>query len=282
MKKSIISIPILLVACVLTIFFGQRYAANQREEMTEEQGETIQDEPVDGEDEPAEEPVEPSANLEDYEGRLDTLSHVDRIDYLSLINDEVSVAFFGDIDLNAEWMRTVTEAIESAATNGADILDFTEAGLDSYELYIRQTAQPLVQESPDIILFGLPALPDKIRDIGLDETEQYMTSILNSFSALEESELILLEPYPVVQEIDQLNSRSLDYRSYLNRMRELAQVRNLPVISLHSEFTERAQENGLESYYNPDNFSLTADGEQLAADIVTDQLNEPVSQPDSE
>lgn len=282
MKKSIISIPILLVACVLTIFFGQRYAANQREEMTEEQGESIQEEPVDGEDEPAEEPVEPSANLEDYEGRLDTLSHVDRIDYLSLINDEVSVAFFGDIDLNAEWMRTVTEAIESAATNGADILDYTEAGLDSYELYIRQTTQPLVQENPDMILFGLPALPDKIRDIGLAETEQYMTSILNSFSALEESELILLEPYPVVQEIDQLNSRSLDYRSYLNRMRELAQVRNLPVISLHSEFTERAQESGLESYYNPDNFSLTADGEQLAADIVIDQLNEPVSQPDSE
>jgi hypothetical protein len=282
MKKSIISIPILLVACVLTIFFGQRYAANQREEMTEEQVETIQEEPVDGEDEPAEEPVEPSADLEDYEGRLDTLSHIDRIDYLSLINEEVSVAFFGDIDLNSEWMNSVTEAIESAATNGADILDYTEAGLDSYELYIRQTAQPLVAENPDMILFGLPALPDKIRDIGLAETEQYMTSILNSFAALEVSELILLEPYPVVQEIDQLNSRSLDYRSYLNRMRELAQVRNLPVISLHSEFTERAQESGLESYYNPDDFSLTAEGEQLAVDIVTDQLNEPVSLPDGE
>ncbi|GEN49937.1 SGNH/GDSL hydrolase family protein [Alkalibacterium pelagium] len=282
MKKSIISIPILLVACVLTIFFGQRYAANQREEMTEEQVETIQEEPVDGEDEPAEEPVEPSADLEDYEGRLDTLSHIDRIDYLSLVNEEVSVAFFGDIDLNSEWMNSVTEAIESAATNGADILDYTEAGLDSYELYIRQTSQPLVAENPDMILFGLPALPDKIRDIGLAETEQYMTSILNSFAALEVSELILLEPYPVVQEIDQLNSRSLDYRSYLNRMRELAQVRNLPVISLHSEFTERAQESGLESYYNPDDFSLTAEGEQLAADIVTDQLNEPVSLPDGE
>lgn len=282
MKKSIISIPILLVACVLTIFFGQRYAANQREEMTEEQVETIQEEPVDGEDKPAEEPVEPSADLEDYEGRLDTLSHIDRIDYLSLINEEVSVAFFGDIDLNSEWMNSVTEAIESAATNGADILDYTEAGLDSYELYIRQTAQPLVAENPDMILFGLPALPDKIRDIGLAETEQYMTSILNSFAALEVSELILLEPYPVVQEIDQLNSRSLDYRSYLNRMRELAQVRNLPVISLHSEFTERAQESGLESYYNPDDFSLTAEGEQLAVDIVTDQLNEPVSLPDGE
>lgn len=282
MKKSIISIPVLLVACVLTIFFGQRYAANQREEMTEEQVETIQQEPVDGEDEPAEEPVEPSAGIEEYEGRLETLSYIDQIDYLSLLNEEVSVAFFGDIDLNAEWMNSVTETIETAATNGADILDYTEAGLDSYELYIRQTAQPLVEENPDMILFGLPALPDKVRDIGLAETEQYMTSILNSFAALEESELVLLEPYPVIQEIDQLNSRSLDYRSYLNRMRELAQVRNLPVISLHSEFTERSQANGLQSYYNTDDFSLTAEGEQLAAEIVTDQLNEPVSQSDGE
>ncbi|MCC5894314.1 MAG: hypothetical protein JJU16_02500 [Alkalibacterium sp.] len=280
MKKSVVTIPLLLIACALTIFFGTRYAASQREEMSEEQSSpsengTINDgEEPESESESADVPVETASALEEYEGRLETLSHYERMDYLSMINEGVSIAFFGDIDLAEEWVESITTTIENHTTYNAELLDFTHTDLDSYELYIQQTAQPLVNESPDYIFYGMPALPDKIRDIGLAETETYMSSVLNSLSTLDDAELVIIEPYPIVQEIDQLNSRSLDYRSYLNRMRQLVENNQLSTITLHSTFTERAQEEGLQSYYNESDYSLTSEGHQLAAEIVDSQLSE--------
>lgn len=276
MKKSVLTIPLLLIACILTIFFGTRYAATQREEMSEEQlstdenGETIEEADPDS----AELPVDTANELEEYQERLDSLSYYERMDYLSLINGEVSVAFYGNIDLTEDWVESITSNIENHTTYNTELLDFTHPAVDSYELYIQQTPQPLIEESPDIIFYGMPALPDKIRDIGLAETETYMNSVLNSLSALDDTELIVVEPYPVIQEIDQLNSRSLDYRSYLNRMRQLVENNNIPIITLHSTFTERAQETGLQSYYNETDFSLNSEGHQLATEIVDSQLSE--------
>lgn len=276
MKKSMLTIPILLIACILTIFFGMRYAASQREEMSEEQavsddnGVTLDEE----ESEDTAQPVETTDNLEEYESRVETLSHYERIDYLSMINEEVSVAFYGDIDLTEEWVESITSNIENHTTYTAELLDFTHPDMDSYELYIQQTVQAVIDESPDIVFYGMSPLPDKTRDIGLAETETYMTSIISSLSNLEETELIFIEPYPVIQEIDQLNSRSLDYRSYLNRMRQIVENNNLPMITLHSSFTEQAEENGLESYYSDSDYSLNTEGQQLAVEIVDSQLSD--------
>lgn len=277
MKKSIVTIPVLLIACILTIFFGTRYAANQREEMSEEQSSEDESTEVIEEEEAslsAELPEDRESNLEEYENRVETLSYYERLDYLSMVNEAVSIAFYGDIDLTEEWVESITANIENHTTYTAELLDFTYPGVDSYELYIQQTVGPLIEESPDFVIYGMPALPDKIRDIGLAETETYMTSVLNSLSALEDSELIVVEPYPVLQEIDQLNSRSLDYRSYLNRMRQIVETNNLSLVPLHTTFTERAQEAGLESYYNENGDSLTSEGQQLAAEIVDSHLSE--------
>lgn len=279
MKKSVITIPILLIACILTIFFGTRYAASQREEMSEDQ--ITEDENGEGvnpeeEADSADLPVETTNSLENYEDRIDSLSIYEKIDYLSLINEEVSVAFYGDIDLTEEWVESITTNIENHTTYNTDILDFTHPALDSYELYIQQTVTPVVDASPDIVFYGMPALPDKIRDIGLSETETYMNSVISSLLDLENSEIVMLEPYPVIQEIDQLNSRSLDYRSYMTRMRQLVENNDLTVVTLHSAFTESAQENGLASYYNETDYSLNTEGHQLASEIVDGQLSDTI------
>src|SRR5699024_6118916 len=116
-KKSSLTIPLLLVATVLTIVFGRRYAAERQEGMDENQlvaGEwSNEDDPS---DDVSNNPSGATDNqetsegqLEDYESRLDTLSIYERLDYLSLLNNQATLAFYGDIDLEEEWAVNLSD-----------------------------------------------------------------------------------------------------------------------------------------------------------------------------
>ena len=274
MKKSIITIPLLLIATILTIFFGRRYAAHQQEEMDNNQllaVEEATDEEQEIDNLPQEDAIdteEDSTTLEDYESRIDSLSVYETLDYISLMNGDVTIAYYGDVNSEAEWYGLINNYINTAVSEEVTVADYTYPGEDTYELYIQQTAQEITSENPDVVFYGLPALPDKIRDIGLAETEQYMTSLVSQLAGSDETELILIEPYPIVNEINQLNSRSLDYRSYLGRMQQVATELSVPIIPLHEEFLNRSEENGLESFYNEDNSQLNQEGIELVLSIL--------------
>lgn len=278
MKKSIITIPLLLVATILTIFFGRRYATHQQEEMDENQLLAVEEAVSEEKAEPKPEENDNSQDqteqtVEEYESRLDTLSLYEKIDYLSLINDEVRVAYFGDINIEEDWYSLINDYLDIATSGNLVVSDHTQPETDTYDLYIEQAVQAIVEESPDVVFYGLPALPDKTRDIGLADTEEYMTRIVNSLNELEDTELVLLEPYPIVDEIGVFNSRSLDYRSYLGRMQQVAEEEGLSIIHLHETFTERAEESSLDAFYD-ENRSINQDGTELVVTILDEWFQE--------
>ncbi|MFL2062098.1 SGNH/GDSL hydrolase family protein [Marinilactibacillus psychrotolerans] len=134
---------------------------------------------------------------------------------------------------------------------------------DTYELYIEQTTTNVVAMEPDIIVYRMPALADKVRDIGLSETNDYLSSILTTLmDSLPDTEIILVEPEPVLSEMENLNSRSLDYRSYMNEMKEVANDMEIQVISTHEQFINIAEEEGFElaELYKEDETSLNENG----------------------
>lgn len=279
-KKSTITIPLLVAATALTIVFGRRYAAERQEGMDkqllvagserQEEGDNLSDHTTE-----ANSDSEMNENrLEEYKGRVDSLSIYERMDYLSLLNGQASLAFYGDIDLDEEWALTFIDRV-TAQTNNLVVLDHTYPRYDTYQLYIEQTALEVTSDNPDIIIYGLPALADKVRDIGLSETEEFMTSILNSIAASENTELYLLEPYPIINEINQLNSRSLDYRSYLNRMREVAETRGIPVLPLHSAFVEESNSEDVALYFEEGTTELNKAGVEHVTTLLDDQFNQP-------
>lgn len=277
MKKSIITIPLLALACMLVIFFGTRYAASQRDEMHEDQldSDTHQLDELEegGEDQTGQSNADV---LSAYESREDTLSLYEQIDYQTLLDKDTTVAFYADIDLETDWAQLLLENLEEQATVGPAVLDLTYPDLDSYELYIRQTVQSLAVEDPAFVFYGMPALPDQIRDIGLAETEEYMTFILNRLGEMENTQVVLIEPHPVIDQIGQMNSRSLDYQSYLNRMRQVAENRQLTVIPVHSSFMEQVEADGTGTYYDEESFALNAQGHHLVSEIIDAKLSETV------
>ncbi|MCC5889586.1 MAG: SGNH/GDSL hydrolase family protein [Alkalibacterium sp.] len=265
MKKSVLTIPILMTASVVAFFFGRQYAASQQDEMTAMQirpeEETVE-EVINGDED-----TQAPSVLEEYQSR-DTLSLYEQLDFLSLTKEDASIAFYGDIDIEEDWFQQLVYSIEENTEGPMEVGDFTHSGLDSYELMIRQTVQSVNDFQPDVLVYGLPALPDKVRDIGLADTDNYMSNVLNQLSANENMKLVLVEPYVKLHEIDQLNSRSLDYRSYLNTMRDLAEERDLTLLPLHSDFSESADDNGLDYYFAESDNELNEAGNELVTEIV--------------
>jgi len=283
-KKSAITIPLLLVATLSTIVFGRRYAAERQEGMDDNQlvsGSELQEDSQlskDTSENPTGSDGDMETNeelLEDYEGREDTLSIYERLDYLSLLKNQVTLAFYGDIDLEEDWAVTLTDRLTTQTSNDLVVLDHTFPNYDTYQLYIEQTVEGLTSDNPDIIIYGLPALPDKVRDIGLSETEEFMTTLLTSLTVAEETELYLLEPYPIINEINQLNSRSLDYRSYLNRMRDVAEERDIPILPLHSGFIESSNAEDLAPFYEEGTNELNDAGTERVNTVLEELFSEP-------
>ncbi|OJF92639.1 hypothetical protein [Alkalibacterium sp. 20] len=269
MKKSFIIIPLLLIATILTIVFGQRYSAKQREEMDGNQvgfaaaHEGINEETL----ETGKDAASSHKTLDYYEENSESLSLYEFLDFLSLKNGEVSLAYYGDIDPEEAWVDELNTMIADYISGDFNVLNHTYPEHDSYELYLQQTTQALINDSPDVIIYGMPALPDKKRDIGLAETEEFMSYVLDSLLTQEKTELLLLEPYPVPNEINQFNSRSLDYQSYLGRMQNIAEEKALTVLPLHSAFTDEASENSLAAYFN-DNDDLNEKGTRQVVTIL--------------
>lgn len=275
MKKSVLTIPLLLTASVVTIFFGRQYAASQQDEMTAmELG--PEEEVIEEDNSTQDEAAQTESLLEDYQSR-ENLSLYEQLDFLSLTKNDASIGFYGDIDMEADWVQSLVQTIEENTEGPMGVEDFTHRDLDSYELMIRQTSQDVNEFQPDILVYGLPALPDKVRDIGLADTDEYMSSVLNQLSASEDMDLVLVEPYVMPHEINQLNSRSLDYRSYLNTMRDIAEERGLTLLPLHTDFSEQAESNGLSTYFTETDNELNEAGNELVTEIVDgyfSQVNE--------
>lgn len=267
MKKSVVTIPLLFVASMATIFLGRQYAASQRADMTQMHLQPESEELFEETTPKEEEESDTLSKREEYASR-DDLSLYEQLDYLSMTSESASVGFYGDIDMEEVWVQTLLTSIEDKTEGSIRVEDFTYPGLDSYELMFRQTSQAVVENQPDILLYGLPALPDQTRDIGLAETDEYMSTILNQLNQTEEMQLIVIEPYVQLNEMNQLNSRSLDYRSYLNTMRDIIEERQLALLPLHTDFSEEAATNGLSYYYTESENELNEAGNELVTNLV--------------
>lgn len=277
------------MASILTIFFGQRYASRQEEQMLEnslyaqnglnEQGE--ENEENSGEEEAADPETSDADVLSEYEANQDSLSFVETLHYDVLSNGEATLTYYGDIDTTQPWYSSMNEWIHQQTGNGVTIEDVTYAEEDTYDLYINQTVPNVTETNPDMIVYGMPALADQIRDIGLTDTEQYLTNILSTLTeALPDTDIVLLEPHPLVGEMDNFNSRMLDYRSYMSTMNEVAAEHDVPVINMHGQFLTAAEEAGLElsGLYQEDQVTLNEEGIQLYTEVVQAQLSESLNQ----
>lgn len=289
-KSSGLTVIFLAIASILTIFFGRRYAARQEGEMLDNSlyaqnglndSEENNEEPAENENESDSQGESNTDYLAEYESRLDSLSLIETLHYSVLSNGDATLAYYGDIDTSQAWYSDLNEWIHNETDQGVTIEEVTYAELDTYELFIQQTTPNVIETNPDVVIYGMPALADKIRDMGVSETDQFLTNILNTLSeSLPDAEIVLLEPHPYPSEMNNLNSRSLDYRTYMNTMNEVAAEYDLPVLNVHGQFLAAAEEAGTElsSLFQEDQLTLNETGIDLYMDVLSQELTSPLQE----
>lgn len=269
MKKNILITIFLVMISILIIILGKGYASEQEKKMfaeiqnSESTEGSISQESTNEEDESADTgKISGDEQLKFYKENINSLTAIEKIDYQSLLKSPAVLTYYGDIDSSSDWYAIMNNYI-AEHTDELEVQNAVYPESDTYELYIEQTTTNVVAMEPDIIVYRMPALADKVRDIGLSETNDYLSSILTTLmDSLPDTEIILVEPEPVLSEMENLNSRSLDYRSYMNEMKEVANDMEIQVISTHEQFINIAEEEGFElaELYKEDETSLNENG----------------------
>ncbi|MFC6465466.1 SGNH/GDSL hydrolase family protein [Marinilactibacillus sp. GCM10026970] len=281
MKKNIFLTVILGIASILIIFFGRQYANNQEEEMLQNSLSANNTNETEGSSNSNAEQTAPDTlsteeKLAEYESNLDSLSILQTIDYTTLTNEQAKLAYYGPIDTSLEWYGQMNTIIQDNVSGPLEIEEYTYPETDTYDLYIQRTVDTVVESGANVIIYRMPALEDKNRDIGLSETNQYLTSIMNALTeGLPDTDIFFMEPAPILSEFDNPNSRSLSYRSYMNEMNSVAAEFGIPVIAIHDQFTTLAEEEGLEldALFDEEQTNLNEQGNTLIQQAIESEVS---------
>lgn len=282
MKKKAFITVLLAIVSILVIYFGRQYANKQEEEMLQESLDpesTVdaisQENSESAYNESTGENLSKEDQLSAYEESLGSLNLIELIDYQILSTDNSTLTYYGDINTGSNWYTSMNDFLDENILQELTVEEITYPETDTYELYIQQTFGNVIATEPSIVLYRMPAVPDKTRDIGISETNQYLTSIFNNLvNELPDTQIILMEPAPVLSEIDNLNSRSLDYQNYMNEMITVAEEFGFPILSTHERFLIIADEEGIElsTLFNADGSELNEEGNAILQQSIESEL----------
>lgn len=288
MKKNAFITVLLAIVSILVIYFGRQYANKQEEEMLQDSmnpestvDAAAQENSEAVDNETAGENLSKEEQLSAYVGSLGSLSLVELIDYKILSSSNSTLTYYGDINPSADWYISMNDFLDENTLQELTVEEVTYPESDTYELYIQQTFGNVIATEPSVVLYRMPAVPDKIRDIGISETNQYLTSIFNNLvNELPDAQIILMEPAPVLSEIDNLNSRSLDYQNYMNEMIAVAEGFELPILSTHERFLTITDEEGIElsTLFNADGSELNEEGTRILQQSIESELTTRASE----
>lgn len=281
-KRKGLTIGLLSASSVLMILFGRGHAERQEDRMLENSL-YAQNSDMNWEDSMEEVVVETSSGEDPEESTEETSQHissvVDALNASVAENGEATLAYYGNIDPESASYSELNNFIHNQTGDSVTVQNLTYVDVDSYDLYVNQTVANVVDVAPDMIFYGMPSLADKERDIGVGDTEEYLTSILETLTtSLPETEVVLVETHPLPAEMGNVNSRGLDYQSYMTTMNEVADSLDLPVLSVHAEFLSAVEESGseLSSFFQEDQVTLNDEGVSIYLDILQGQLSRSI------
>lgn len=274
--KGRLTIVLLLIIALVIIYFGYAYSNQQQEKLaaTAKSGESVSAN--------AEETTIENKEVTDiptYAEKRESLSVLDYIKYIELLNGEAKMAFYGQLPEEESWVDDVTNSIQDQITSELMTTNTTTSNTDSYELYITIAAQELAETNADVVFFMIPAVGDQISDISLDDSWDYLMRNINQIQeALPEALIVLVTPSPNSVQTEEYNSRMLSYVQYVENGIDVANESGLPLLDLHGEYLTALEENNvaLETVLEEDGFILNPQGQDRMSELFKEQLTIPV------
>lgn len=268
-KKSGFIIFLLIILAVGVVFFGINYSKKQQEqlmsvaEQTDQKTEAVTKEDV-------------SAQIAGYEKSREELSVIDYLKYVSLLKDEVSISFYGDLAQEEQWVSEIDTYINDQVGNTMKVNRLPYPDYNSYQLISENKVTDLAQTNPDVVFFQLTPYADQELDIALADSTDYLAMNYAAIKdILPESLIVFVSPNPSSSEKGNNNSRTLDYTSYLNEMVLTVESNEWIGFNLHDSYLEKLEADGvsLESTLTQDSKSLNSEGTAVYRSLFEEALN---------
>lgn len=268
-KKSGFIIFFLIILAVGVVFFGINYSKKQQEQLMSVAEETDQKEEV-----MTKEDV--SAQVAGYEESRGELSVIDYLKYVSLLKDEVSISFYGDLAQEEQWISEIDTYIKNQVGSTIKVNRLPYTDYNSYQLISENKVTDLAKTNPDVVFFQLMPYADHELDIALADSSDYLAenyAIIKK--SLPEALIIFVSPNPSSSEKGNNNSRTLDYTSYLNEMVSTVESNEWIGFNIHNSYLEKLEADGvsLESTLTQDGKSLNSEGTAVYQSLFEEALN---------
>ncbi|WP_407370338.1 hypothetical protein [Carnobacterium sp.] len=268
-KKSGFIIFFLIILAVGVVFFGINYSKKQQEQLMSVAEETDQKEEV-----MTKEDV--SAQVAGYEESRGELSVIDYLKYVSLLKDEVSISFYGDLAQEEQWISEIDTYIKNQVGSTIKVNRLPYTDYNSYQLISENKVTDLAKTNPDVVFFQLMPYADHELDIALADSSDYLAenyAIIKK--SLPEALIIFVSPNPSSSEKGNNNSRTLDYTSYLNEMVSTVESNEWIGFNIHNSYLEKLEADGvsLESTLTQDGKSLNSEGTAVYRSLFEEALN---------
>lgn len=271
-KKSGFAVFLLVVLAVGVVFFGMNYSKKQQQELVTVAEKTDQkDEVVTQED--------ASQQIASYEESREELSVIDYLKYVSLLKEEVSISFYGDIAQEEPWISAAEQYINEQTGSTAKVNRLAYPDYNSYQLISENKATELAETNPDVVFFQLTPYADQELDISLADSSDYLAMNYAAIKdVLPEALVVFVAPNPSSSEVGNNNSRTLDYTSYLKEMVATVEENEWIGFNLHESYLGKLETDGktLENTLTENGKSLNDEGTSIYSALFEEALNQKV------
>ena len=271
-KKSGWGVAILLLLAIGVIFTGYWYSADKKEELAS--GANVEESSTSlGKIN--------KTNKKTYEKNRNQLSILDYINYLNIKDDkkQSSLAFYGQLFDEESLPTEIKNQIQ--IKTGINLVSnrAVKKEVDSYKLAFTELPMEVKESKASVLFYFMPSLGDKVKDISLSDSESYLAQSIKTLrKRLPDTLIVLVTPHPMSSELQQYNSRTLDYRDYMKSSIGIAEEMQVPLFNFHDRFLEALEEENkdLDSQLKKDGILLNTEGEKLASHLVEEFLEEPI------
>lgn len=271
-KKSGWGVAILLLLAVGVIFAGYRYSADKKEELasganTKENSKTLGK--ID------------EKNNNTYEKNRDHLSVLDYITYLHTKDgkEQLNIAFYGQLSNEEHVPKEIEDTIQTKTDSNISSNRAVKKEINSYQLAFTELPKEVKEAKASVLFYFMPSLGDKVKDISIADSESYLAQSIESLKkSLPNTLIVLVTPHPMSSELQNYNSRTLDYRDYMKSGIKVTEEMKIPLFDLHTAFEKTLEEDNkeLDGLLKQDGILLNTEGEQLTSRLVEEFLKEPI------
>ncbi|MDT2011492.1 SGNH/GDSL hydrolase family protein [Carnobacterium divergens] len=272
-KRNILFLLVSIMVTAGVIIAGSHYAETKKEAMINQGKTKIVKKEIS-------EKKQEEKEISEIERNRESIATIDYLKLVMAKKQKVSVSFFG----GKEQQPEVIEPLQNWIGKELKVADLAIQSVSipnpsTYQLITQNSVATLASNAPDVVFFQVPVVGDQEIDISLANSKDYLVQLMEDIRAqLPEALVILVTPPPSSTLKEAYNSRSINYVSYLENLKEIETEEHFLYFDLHDQYSSYLEEQNqpIETTLEADGITMNSAGKALYIELFEKFLTQPI------